>query len=917
MQKAVVTVAAESGQPYMPTYKQENRPVRINTPFGEDVLLVKSLAGTERLGRPFQYELVLASENHELDYKKIIGQNVTVFMDKGDKEPRYFNGFISRFAQTRYERKLAEYHATVVPWLWFLTRSSDCRIFQNMKIPDILKQVFQDFGFSDIIDRLHGSYRTWSYCVQYRETAYNFVSRLMEAEGIYYYFKHEDGKHSIVLCDSPASHKQFEGYEELLYRPSSSTTQETLNSWVVQHEVQSGAFAGNNFDFTAPKLNSLANSVQDRSHGQSQLEQFDYLGEQSPYDEYSAGAANENERYTKLRLEELQAQHETYSGDGDARGICNGVRFVLKGHPRKDFEKEYLTTGADYLIHCNTIETATESGADFKYHAKMTAMLLDDQFRTPQVTPKPIVHGPQTAIVVGPSGQKIYTDQYGQVKVQFHWDRLGKKDENSSCWIRVSQASAGKPQSKNWGDMAIPHIGDEVIVECLEGDPDRPIITGRVYNQANMPPMVLPSNQNKRTFCDDYGNELTFDATPDDEHILLRSPHHNSGITLGRSACTWSESNTLAATMGDVLTIGIGNVMNLQVGAYSMPVIGAQITPIVGGSYNINFASQCAVNYGPQFAVNGGIKYEKNEADFFKVCKDNVILSAGKTLNLVGGAGGAPGTAIMHANDAVLELTIGQTETVDPLTYKATVLVANIATAIIPIVSAVLVGAAGAFVGTYNKGSGVDQSGKQLTNDDGSNYVPTDDDKTQQTSSLQKQEDFMIAAGVVQACSLVSMIIAAAASSKNATETTAVSHPDDTAYTCRLHLDNQLKKASLEGKEIVELWSAAKKANITMDASAIKLEHQTGDIIIQTGTNTVKISSSGIEIGGASVKIAGTDLDFGGGAMTIMGSPAVTASTLSATVAKIKAADLAEKTKRQAEIAAAMLQRRALLMGNV
>src|SRR5882672_8244107 len=237
----------------MPTYKQADRPIRIKTPLGEDVLLVGSLTGSERLGRPFQYDLVLFSEDHELDYKKIIGQNVTVFVEKEGAEPRYFNGFIGRFSQTNYEQDLAEYHAVVVPWLWFLTRSSDCRIFQNKTIPDILKQVFQDHGFSDVVDRLQSSYRTWDYCVQYRETAFDFVSRLMEEEGIYYFFKHETDKHSLVLCDSPASHRQFGGYEDLLYRPASKTVQETLWTWTVQREIQPGGYATTDFDFTTPR----------------------------------------------------------------------------------------------------------------------------------------------------------------------------------------------------------------------------------------------------------------------------------------------------------------------------------------------------------------------------------------------------------------------------------------------------------------------------------------------------------------------------------------------------------------------------------------------------------------------------------------------------------------------------------------
>ena len=363
---------------------------------------------------------------------------------KGDRVPRFFNGFISRFAQTSFQGRFMS--IATMCWLWFLTRSSDCRIFQNHTIPEILNQVFQDHGFSAFIYRLSGAYRKWDYCVQYRETAFAFVSRLMEEEGIYYYFKHEADKHSMVLCDSPASHKQFAGYEDLLYRPCSKTTQETLWSWEAYHEIQPGGYATKFFDFTAPKKSALATEAKDRKHGGSQFEQFDYLGEQSPFDE--------GDRYTRLRLEEHQAQHEIYVAEGDLRGICAGVWFNLKGHPRSDFNAEYLTTSVDYLVNANPLETIPGKGEDFNFEVRLTAMPQADQFRSPRVTPKPLVHGPQTAIVVGAKGEEIYTDNYGRVKVQFHWDRYGQSDENSSCWIRVSTEWAGK----KWGGIHLPRI---------------------------------------------------------------------------------------------------------------------------------------------------------------------------------------------------------------------------------------------------------------------------------------------------------------------------------------------------------------------------------------------------------------------------------------------------------------------------
>ncbi len=501
------------------TFKQARRPARIATPLGDDVLLFHSMTGVERLGRPFQYELVLLSEKRDIDYKKILGQNVTVAVDKGDDEPRYYNGCIARFTQTNYERRLVEYRATMVPWLWLLSRSSDCRIFQNKTIPEILKQMFKEHGFDDVKERLHGTYKQWEYCVQYRETALQFVTRLMEQEGIYYFFKHENGKHSLVLCDTQGSHLEFQGYEELLFRAprQPSMSREVVWSWAQQHEIQPGTYVTREFDFQNTRRTALGNAYNDREHLASQFEQFDYLGEMD--------AESDGDRYSRLRLEQWQAQHEVYVGEGDARGICTGVRFTLKGHPRADLDKEYLITGSEFSIESAPFETAAEAGGGFVYEAKLTAIPTSETFRLPRETSKPLIQGPQTAMVVGPSGEEIYTDKHGRVKVQFHWDRYGKADENSSCWVRVAQVWAGT----QWGSLYTPRVGQEVIVEFLEGDPDRPIITGRVYNDAARPPYELPGKATISTLKSNSSkggsgfNEIRFEDKKGEEQLFFHS----------------------------------------------------------------------------------------------------------------------------------------------------------------------------------------------------------------------------------------------------------------------------------------------------------------------------------------------------------------------------------------------------------
>ena len=496
---------------------QENRELEIATPLGKDVLLLTSMSGTEQLGRPFEYQLELASEDHQIKYADIVGQNVTIRLNLSGDKTRYFNGFVSRFTQTLPVGRLASYRATVVPWLWFLTRTADCRIFQEMTVPDITEKVFRDHGFTDFERSLSGSYRTWTYCVQYRETDFNFVSRLMEQEGIYYFFKHENGKHLLVLADSASAHEPYPELEELEYHPADkgTKTEECVSDWVVGTHLQPGSYALNDFDFENTKKDLQARAKVDREHAAAKFEIYDYPGE---YVE-----SNDGQEYAKKRIEELQAQYEVVLANSDARGVCTGCTFTLANHPREDQNRQYLITSANFNIKAGEFYSGGQTDGKGFYSCSFTAIDATQPFRSPRITPKPSIPGPQTAMVVGPSGEEIYTDEYGQVKVKFHWDRYSKADENSSCWIRVAQVWAGK----NWGAMYIPRIGQEVIIEFLEGDPDQPIITGRVYNDQAKPPYVPKTNPTISTLKSNSSkggggfNEIRFEDKKGDEQIFI------------------------------------------------------------------------------------------------------------------------------------------------------------------------------------------------------------------------------------------------------------------------------------------------------------------------------------------------------------------------------------------------------------
>ncbi|MEE9129617.1 MAG: type VI secretion system tip protein TssI/VgrG [Phycisphaerales bacterium] len=504
----------------MPQYTQQYRKVAVSSPLGDDVLLLRSMNGTERLSRLFHYNLTLVSEEQSINFADIVGQNMTVQLELPDDRTRYFNGYVSRFVQTRAEGDLAEYQATIVPWLWLLTRTADCRIFQEKTVPEIIKEVFRDAGFTDFDDSLSGSYRTREYCVQYRETDFNFVSRLMEQEGIYYFFEHAEGKHTLVLADSLSAHQTFPGYEEIPYRPAGSTSPiEHIGGWTLEQAIQPGVYALNDYDFEKPKKDLLARSVIQRDHAAADYEIFDYPGE---YTENADG-----DSYAKVRIQELQASHEIVSSESDAWGICSGYTFKVTDHTREDQEREYLVMSTTIHFESDLYHSAAGGGGGVFFQCQFSAMDSSQPFRPPRVTPKPVIQGPQTAVVVGKDGEEIWTEKHGRVKLQFHWDRYGESDEESSCWIRVSQPWAGA----NWGGVFLPRIGQEVIVEFLEGDPDRPIITGRVYNGDNMYPYALPDNQTQSGFksrsskdgSGDNFNEIRFEDKKDKEEIYVHA----------------------------------------------------------------------------------------------------------------------------------------------------------------------------------------------------------------------------------------------------------------------------------------------------------------------------------------------------------------------------------------------------------
>jgi len=504
---------------------QVGRSASVKTPLGENDLFLWRVSGSEQLSQLFEYELDLLSEKNNIDLKQLLGKNMTVTLHLLEGGQRFLHGIVTRASRSGMMGRFYHYRATLKPKAWLLTRRSNCRIMPTEKsVPDIVKLILNEHGVSDVGMQLSGTYSPREYCVQYRETDFNFISRLLEDEGIYYYFNHSHSAHTLVLCDSVAAQKKAPVNANIpFFQPANQNRRKEghLYEWNVSQEIQSGNCELDDYDFEAPNTDLTAKSSKPGAHTESGKEVYDYPG---GYKEKSDG-----EQYSKVRLEELRSQFEQIAARGNARQLAAGMKFKLVDFPVADQNREYAIVSSSLQLQNNGYESdgITDCEEEYQCAFRVLPATAENQFRPPRLTPMPIVQGVQTAIVVGKKGEEIWTDTYGRVKVQFHWDRLGKKDENSSCWVRVAQVWAGKA----WGAMHIPRVGQEVIVDFLEGNPDRPIITGRVYNAEQMPPYVLPDNQtqsgiksrsSKEGGADNF-NEIRFEDKKGEEELYIHA----------------------------------------------------------------------------------------------------------------------------------------------------------------------------------------------------------------------------------------------------------------------------------------------------------------------------------------------------------------------------------------------------------
>ncbi len=634
----------------MATFSQENRTIGIETPLGPDKLVLLSFSGEERISGLFQFELRLLSHEERINPIDIVGKPVDFYVRHADDEKRYFNGVVNRFTYAGKDDRAHYYSAEVVPWMWFLTKGSDCRVHETQEAKnatDIIDGLLSELGFTDYNWDVKRAPEMREYCVQFRETHYDFITRLLAEEGIYFYFQHEQGSHKLVMTDhANGGYDCKDNAVQLLSNLSQPEVTDNLTGWHHQYEFTSGKYSLTDYNFETPSTSLLLNknsliSLKDNA----KLEFYDFPG--------LFGQKGLGEALTKLRMEGEEARYDTVRGSSECRSFSPGGRFKVEQHhnPGEKGGKWMLTS----VKHSATLGGNYLTGASHSeeiYTNEFQCIPAETTYRPPFLA-RVGVEGIQSAVVVGPAGEEIYTDQYGRIKVQFPWDRRGKKDDNSSFWIRVSQVHAGQ----GWGMMDLPRIGEEVLISFLDGNPDRPIVTGRVYNGENGVPFALPGEKTRRgnstkTHKGAGFNEISMDDTAGEEQLRVNAQYdmnsnvnHDQTLDVGNNQ-TESVAVDRSRKVGSNETIAIGADQKVTISANQVVAITSNQTLTVDGNQEstIKGNRKDSVGGDEESAVSGKQKITVGAAQDISVgaaqktdVKTDMSLHAGATIKIEAG----------------------------------------------------------------------------------------------------------------------------------------------------------------------------------------------------------------------------------------------------------------------------------------
>ncbi len=623
-------------------------------------MLVSAFEAREQISRPFIVDLDLAAEI-ELAFDDVVGKSALLTIESQDGD-RFFNGIVNDFSQAGIDGRFFLYRARIVPVIALLAFEQDCRIFQKKKVDAIVRQVLEDAGIAgDLFDfRLQGSYVQRDYCVQYRESDLDFISRLLECEGIFYFFEHTEDRHVAVFGDGTVNYQPISEKAQILYNPGGSMVaeEEAIAAFERTRRLHTGKYSMRDYLFKKPDLNLSTDATGSRY---DKFEAYDYPG--------GYKTKKDGSDLAKVRLQEEILDGDTAMGQSDVARLLPGFTFKLSGHEIGSFNQEYFITE---IVHKGKQPQVLGEKSKFdeasSYGNSFSAIPSYVTMRPQRITPRPFVYGVHTAIVTGPKGEEVYPDEHGRVKVQFHWDRLGKKDEQSSCWIRVSQLWAGA----GWGAMFIPRIGQEVIVDFLEGDPDQPIITGRVYHGTNRTPYLLPEEKTKSTIKSDSSkggggsNELRFEDKKGSEEVLLHGQkdwtiavENDKNQTIGHDE-TMQVVNNRTKSVGVNQSESIGNNKNIKVGANHIETIGQNYNLTIAANKSETVTSASTETVGVAKSLTIGEAYQVTVG-----ANMNETVGAAKSEQVGAAKSVSVGSDLSYAVGATLNVSVGANHSED------------------------------------------------------------------------------------------------------------------------------------------------------------------------------------------------------------------------------------------------------------
>ncbi|CAD6552072.1 Actin cross-linking toxin VgrG1 [Paraburkholderia kirstenboschensis] len=602
-------------------------------------LLFSNMSATEALGRLFSYRLEAISKNAAVDLRALLGTPMTVKLVTPQGYTRYFNGIVCEGEQGGFVNidnvRYAVYTFVLVPKPWLSTRRRDCRIYRSMSVPQIVQSVLGEIGYSDVKSSLSASYPARDYCVQYRESDFDFVSRLMEQEGIYYFFTHTDGTHTMVLADALGAHTAVSGFEQIPYAPPverGKRMKASISDWETARSLNTTRVQIDDYDYLKPKASLLATEEltdKDEASNVSGLDAYDYAYGYVGHDQRLA----DGQRYAQVRADALNVPLFTSAGHTDACGLTTGALFRLKDFPTAEANQEYLVIETEMrLVEPDYV---TGGGADDDqepFRCSFKAIRSRQPFRAMAVTPRPVIAGLQTAVVYGDTPEDIAVDKYGRVQVTFFWSRPGKPNAQNSCPVRVAQMWAGK----RWGAQFIPRVGQEVVVSFLDGNPDRPLIIGSVYNADNMPPYSLPDNKTQSGVksrshagggSEDY-NEIRFEDKKGGEQVLihaqkdlLEESEHDHNVQVAHN-----------------YTLSAGNQIKLVTGLASITMNSSGEIAIQGTSITINGDMNVTMSSGLAMEINSKANLNVSSIAAMEILSEADCLVQSTNLQLIGTA---------------------------------------------------------------------------------------------------------------------------------------------------------------------------------------------------------------------------------------------------------------------------------------